>query len=80
MLHILPGESKPEIKEASSSKKKFNSLSKFQSDRENFLKENVSQELNCNTLFMGANATAETLAERLELEKRELLIGKGDNR
>lgn len=79
MLHILPGENKPENSE-DNSERNFKKLSKFQEDREKQLKANAGQEHNWNPLFMGANATAETLAERLELQKHELLTGEGDNR
>lgn len=79
MLHILPGENKPEAKEDENTQKNFKHLSKFQLEREKNLKKNADKDYNCNPLFMGANATAETLAERLELEKRDLLLGKGDN-
>ncbi|VDN05656.1 unnamed protein product [Thelazia callipaeda] len=73
MLHILPGEEKRETEEVGITGK-----SAFQKAKLSNLKKSAGKAHSWNTLFLGANAVAETLAEKLEVEKRDLLLGEGE--
>ncbi|CEF61284.1 RNA recognition motif domain and RNA recognition motif domain, eukaryote and Nucleotide-binding, alpha-beta plait domain-containing protein [Strongyloides ratti] len=77
MLHILPGEEKTEKSELQA-ENQFG-LSKFQKEKQAKLKTAAGKTYSWNILFLGANAVAETLAKRLEVEKSEILTGEGDN-
>ncbi|VDN41811.1 unnamed protein product, partial [Gongylonema pulchrum] len=71
MLHILPGEEKQE-KTASAN---VEGRSTFQKAKFAKLKKNAGKAHSWNTLFLGANAVAETLAEKLDVVKSDLLLG-----
>ncbi|CAG9540195.1 unnamed protein product, partial [Cercopithifilaria johnstoni] len=73
MLHILPGEEKHEVEETDITGK-----SAFQKARLAKLKKDAGKSHSWNTLFLGANAVAETLAEKLDVEKSDLLLGQGE--
>ncbi|KAM3716826.1 putative RNA-binding protein [Dirofilaria immitis] len=73
MLHILPGEEKREAGETSITGK-----STFQKAKITKLKKDAGKSHSWNTLFLGANAVAETLAEKLGVEKNDLLLGQGE--
>uniref|UniRef100_A0A0K0E0N2 RNA-binding protein 19 n=1 Tax=Strongyloides stercoralis TaxID=6248 RepID=A0A0K0E0N2_STRER len=77
MLHILPGEEKTEKLELKA-ESQFG-LSKFQKEKQAKLKLAAGKTYSWNILFLGANAVAETLAKRLEVEKADILTGEGDN-
>lgn len=79
MLHIIPGESKKEVSVPSTSND-FEGLTKFQADRAKQVKECAGKDHNWNPLFIGANATADTLADRLGVDKHALLTESGDQR
>ncbi|VIO98796.1 RNA recognition motif [Brugia malayi] len=73
MLHILPGEEKREIEQIDITGK-----SAFQKTKVAKLKKEAGKSHSWNTLFLGANAVAETLAEKLDVEKSDLLLGQGE--
>ncbi|EJD76605.1 RNA recognition domain-containing protein [Loa loa] len=73
MLHILPGEEKREVEETGITGK-----SAFQKAKFAKLKKDAGKSHSWNTLFLGANAVAETLAEKLDVEKSDLLLGQGE--
>ncbi|KAI6224754.1 putative bacteriochlorophyll 4-vinyl reductase [Aphelenchoides besseyi] len=77
MLHILPGKEKPE--EAKEEVKKPTGLSEFQKKREAERKsKSQTATYSWNTLFMGANTVAETLADQMGVEKSDFLEGDRD--
>ncbi|VDK89274.1 unnamed protein product, partial [Onchocerca ochengi] len=73
MLHILPGEEKREVEDIGIVGK-----SVFQKTKIAKLKKDAGKSHSWNTLFLGANAVAETLAEKLDVEKSDLLLGQGE--
>ncbi|KAL3985712.1 RNA recognition motif family protein [Acanthocheilonema viteae] len=73
MLHILPGEEKRDVEEIGITGK-----SAFQKAKIAKLKKEAGKSHSWNTLFLGANAVAETLAEKLDVEKSDLLLGQGE--
>uniref|UniRef100_A0A915PXN7 RRM domain-containing protein n=1 Tax=Setaria digitata TaxID=48799 RepID=A0A915PXN7_9BILA len=73
MLHILPGDEKRVTEE-----KDIVGNSAFQKAKIAKLKKNAGKAHSWNTLFLGANAVAETLAEKLDVEKSDLLLGEGE--
>ncbi|VDN95672.1 unnamed protein product [Brugia pahangi] len=73
MLHILPGEEKREMEQIDITGK-----SAFQKTKVAKLKKEAGKSHSWNTLFLGANAVAETLAEKLDVEKSDLLLGQGE--
>uniref|UniRef100_A0AC35TXY5 RNA-binding protein 19 n=1 Tax=Rhabditophanes sp. KR3021 TaxID=114890 RepID=A0AC35TXY5_9BILA len=75
MLHILPGDEKP-VKKELEVDSQFG-LSKFQKEKQANLKVNAGKSHSWNILFLGANAVAETLAKRLEVDKADVLSGEG---
>ena len=78
MLHILPGKEKPA---ESSSVENQPGMSIFQKKREADRKDQASKSTHSwNTLFMGANVVAETLAEKLQMKKSDFLEGDELNR
>lgn len=78
MLHILPGLEKPEPKELSGEDQ--SGLSKFQKEKLAKLKANAGKAHSWNALFLGANAVADTLVEKLQVQKADLLAGDAENR
>ncbi|CAD5226690.1 unnamed protein product [Bursaphelenchus xylophilus] len=76
MLHILPGEEKPDVSEDQTNEKV---LSKFQKEKNAKQKENSGRAFSWNTLFLGANAVADTLAEKLNIQKSQFLEGDDKN-
>lgn len=80
MLHILPGKEKP----AESTEQEADNqpgMSIFQKKREAERKSQANKTTHSwNTLFMGSNAIAETLAEKLQMQKSEFLTGDETNR
>lgn len=77
MLHILAGENKPETKQLPT---QAHALSEYQRNKTANLKENAGYAHQWNPLYMGGNAAAETLAEKLQIEKYDLVAEKGQNR
>ncbi|CAD5219002.1 unnamed protein product [Bursaphelenchus okinawaensis] len=75
MLHILPGEEKLEESGDQGGEKV---LSKFQKEK-NQKKEAAGKAFSWNTLFLGANAVADTLAEKLAIQKSDFLEGDDKN-
>ncbi|VDO39245.1 unnamed protein product [Onchocerca flexuosa] len=73
VLHILPGEEKREMEDIGIVGK-----SAFQKTKIAKLKKDAGKSHSWNTLFLGANAVAETLAEKLDVEKSDLLLGQGE--
>lgn len=77
MLHILAGKEKSE----GSAVETQVGMSVFQKKREADRKAHANKSFySWNTLFVGTNAVAETLAERLKIEKSEFLAGDDVNR
>lgn len=77
MLHILPGDEKPESSEDKDNQEGF---SKFQKDKFSEKKSKAGKSYSWNTLFLGANAVADTLAEKLNMDKAAFLEGDNVNR
>jgi multiple RNA-binding domain-containing protein 1 len=78
MLHILPGKEKPA---ESSSNSNQEGMSIFQKKRDDERKSEATKSTHSwNTLFMGSNAVAEVLAEKLQVQKSEFLTGDEVNR
>lgn len=78
MLHILPGKEKPD---ESVSVENQSEMSIFQKKREVDRKSHAEKVTRSwNTLFMGTNIVAETLAEKLQIQKAEFLEGDDVNR
>lgn len=78
MLHILPGKEKP-AETASVDDQSGKSI--FQKKREADRKDQANKSTHSwNTLFMGANAIADTLADKLQMQKSEFLTGDEVNR
>lgn len=67
LLHILPGESKPDRMNH------LNHLSSFRARKEEELKEQAKKPATWNTLFLGANAAAEIIAEKFNVTKANLI-------
>lgn len=79
MLHILPGKEKPA--ESSDAVENQPGMSIFQKKREADRKGQANKSAySWNTLFMGANAIAETLADKLQVKKSDFLEGDEHNR
>lgn len=79
MLHVLPGEEAKEKADAGG-RDDFG-LSKFQKQRKRAQKaDSASGGYSWNALFLGTSAVAEAMAERLEVEKRDLMVGDDENR
>uniref|UniRef100_A0A914S7J3 RRM domain-containing protein n=1 Tax=Parascaris equorum TaxID=6256 RepID=A0A914S7J3_PAREQ len=76
MLHILAGDEKPEPKPEIIGEMK----SAFQKEKVIKLKANAGKAHSWNALFLGANAVADTLAAKLNVEKSDLLSGEGETR
>uniref|UniRef100_A0A915ARL0 RRM domain-containing protein n=1 Tax=Parascaris univalens TaxID=6257 RepID=A0A915ARL0_PARUN len=74
MLHILAGDEKPEPKPEIIGEMK----SAFQKEKVIKLKANAGKAHSWNALFLGANAVADTLAAKLNVEKSDLLSGEGE--
>lgn len=67
LLHILPGESKPDHLNH------LNNLSSFRSKREEKLKQQSMKCTSWNTLFLNSNAIAEIMAEKFNVSKSNLI-------
>lgn len=68
LLHILPGESKPE-----NLKFHFNQLSSFQKQKEMESIQTKKKASTWNTLFLSADAVAEVLSSRFNVKKSDLI-------
>jgi multiple RNA-binding domain-containing protein 1 len=80
MLHILPGKEKP-AESAETTVENQPGMSIFQKKRETDRKTQAGKATHSwNTLFMGANVVAETLAEKLQIKKADFLEGDELNR
>ncbi|CAD6194698.1 unnamed protein product [Caenorhabditis auriculariae] len=79
MMHILPGEEKREKEEEEEDVKEkggdLATTSSFKRQKEEKQKANAQKSHSWNALFLGANAVADTLAERLSVSKSDLLTG-----
>ncbi|KAK0399806.1 hypothetical protein QR680_003224 [Steinernema hermaphroditum] len=73
MLHLLPGDEKRDNKALDPSNQK--GLSAFQKEKQAKLKANAGKSHSWNALFLGANAVADTLANKLAVSKADLLTG-----
>lgn len=67
LLHILPGESKPD------NLNHLNNLSSFRQKREEKLKKQSMRSTSWNTLFLNSNAVAEIIAEKFNVSKANLI-------
>ena len=67
LIHILPGESKPE------QYSHFNNLSIFKQKKEADLKDARKNASTWNTLFLGANAVADAMSGKLNVKKSDLI-------
>lgn len=67
LIHILPGESKPE------QYSHFNNLSVFKQKKEADLKDARKNASTWNTLFLGANAVADAMSGKLNVKKSDLI-------
>uniref|UniRef100_F1L1M3 RNA-binding protein 19 n=1 Tax=Ascaris suum TaxID=6253 RepID=F1L1M3_ASCSU len=74
MLHVLAGDEKREPKAEIIDGVK----SAFQKEKAAKLKANAGKAHSWNALFLGANAVADTLAAKLNVEKSDLLSGEGE--
>ncbi|CAI4224358.1 unnamed protein product [Auanema sp. JU1783] len=72
MLHILPGTEK---REAPKDKEVEQAGSNFKKEKAAKLKANAGKAHSWNALFLGPNAIADTLAEKLGVDKSDLLLG-----
>lgn len=80
MLHILPGKEKPPEPENQLVENQPG-MSIFQKKREAERKSQANKSFySWNTLFVGTNAVAETLADKLKIQKSEFLAGDDVNR
>ncbi|KAI1723145.1 RNA recognition motif domain-containing protein [Ditylenchus destructor] len=78
VLHLLPGEEKPKNESGLQTQEKR--LSQFQKDKAKELKKEAHGKSHTwNPLFMGANAAAEALAKKMDVEKRDLVMEDGAN-
>ncbi|KAI1723587.1 RNA recognition motif domain-containing protein [Ditylenchus destructor] len=78
VLHLLPGEEKPKNDSGLQTQEKR--LSQFQKDRAKDLKKEAHGKSHTwNPLFMGANAAAEALAKKMDVEKRDIVVEDGAN-
>ncbi|CAB3406939.1 unnamed protein product [Caenorhabditis bovis] len=78
MMHILPGDEKRETKgeekvENGGDATKTAKKRSFKEEKQENLKENANKAHSWNALFLGPNAIADTLAERLNVSKADLL-------
>ncbi|KAK0399676.1 hypothetical protein QR680_003156 [Steinernema hermaphroditum] len=73
MLHLLPGDEKRDDKALDPSNQK--GLSAFQKEKQAKLKANAGNAHSWHALFLGANAVADTLANKLAVSKADLLTG-----
>lgn len=67
LIHILPGESKPDHLNH------LNNLSSYRARKEEELKKQAKKSATWNTLFLGANAAAEIIAEKFNVTKANLI-------
>ncbi|VDM47055.1 unnamed protein product [Toxocara canis] len=74
MLHVLAGDEKRESKP----EKIEGAKSAFQKEKAAKLKASAGKAHSWNALFLGANAVADTLAAKLNVEKSQLLSGEGE--
>ncbi|GMS97461.1 hypothetical protein PENTCL1PPCAC_19636, partial [Pristionchus entomophagus] len=84
MLHILPGEEKREEKEEEGDeteegkKKRLEEKSSFKKEKAEKQKKNAAKNQHSwNALFLGANAVADSLAEKLGVSKADILGSEG---
>ena len=81
MLHILPGAEKRKTKEQEADgEEKRDEKSSFKKEKAAKVKASIGKTHSWNTLFLGPNAVAETLAEKLGVEKSDLLLGESGER
>ena len=73
LLHILPAKSKRELKNTSDEGKSYKKL------KEKKLKKSASASYNWNTLFLGSNAVADSMAQRYDTEKSDILSAEGSH-
>ncbi|KAK0399667.1 hypothetical protein QR680_003154 [Steinernema hermaphroditum] len=73
MLHLLPGDEKRDDKALDPSNQK--GLSAFQKEKQAKLKASAGKAHSWHALFLGANAVADTLANKLAVSKADLLTG-----
>ncbi|KAK6037073.1 hypothetical protein COOONC_25422 [Cooperia oncophora] len=75
MMHILPGSEKREKKEPE--KTESSGKTPYKKEKLSKLKANAAKSHSWNALFLGPNAIADTLAEKLGVEKGDLLNSEG---
>ncbi|KAJ1961108.1 Multiple RNA-binding domain-containing protein 1 [Dipsacomyces acuminosporus] len=71
LLHVLPGKEKPQAKEGEDSLDGFKSSLK--KERDSKKKNQAGSDFNWNSLYMSADAVADSIADRLSISKAELL-------
>jgi multiple RNA-binding domain-containing protein 1 len=77
MLHLLPGQEKRDGPTGTEQIINGDAKSSFKKQKDAKLKANVGQSHMWNSLFLGANAVADTLATKLNTTKAALLDGEG---
>ena len=77
LLHIIPGDDKPQSKESKegfvSSDPRLGFMSNVKSQREIKKRANATSDFNWNSLYMSTDAVADSIANRLSIAKADLL-------
>ncbi|KAJ1789906.1 Multiple RNA-binding domain-containing protein 1 [Coemansia sp. RSA 2167] len=76
LLHVLPGKEKPELRERDDSLGGFKSSVKKERDAKR--KAMAGSDFNWNSLFLSADAVADSISERLNISKADLLSADSD--
>ncbi|KAI8320596.1 RNA-binding domain-containing protein [Martensiomyces pterosporus] len=71
LLHVLPGKEKPQARESEDALGGFKSSVKKERDAKK--KANAGSDFNWNSLYMSADAVADSIADRLNISKADLL-------
>ncbi|KAI9489053.1 hypothetical protein BDB00DRAFT_962913 [Zychaea mexicana] len=79
LIHILPSKEKPQQKEEEILGPNGMKMSKFKQQKELDRKKNAGSEFNWNSLYMSSDAVAESIANRLGIDKATLLNPNADN-
>ncbi|CAO3674246.1 unnamed protein product [Rhizopus stolonifer] len=79
LLHVLPGEEKPPAKEEELMGMNGAKLSSVKKEKEKKRKNLAGNDFNWNSLYMSADAIAESIADRLGVSKSEVLNADANN-
>ncbi|KAK4510352.1 uncharacterized protein ATC70_004782 [Mucor velutinosus] len=79
LLHIIPAEEKPPAKEEDILGVNGTKLSAVKKDKEKKRRNLAGNDFNWNSLYMSADAIAESIADRLGVDKSEVLNADADN-